>query len=145
MMASPIGRLDVKDLVFRGISLSITAAIVLVFLGPAVDHHFAERQHNHSHIYLTISAAEHGHTESHPFEEPHIHSSTETGVDAHHGIIYLTSNDGLSDSGTGSGIAFITDPFPQIHGDYYSPNAQTASGSIICKAFVTPPKKPPLA
>ncbi|MEE3015154.1 MAG: hypothetical protein VX505_13490, partial [Chloroflexota bacterium] len=105
-MGSPICLLNVKNLVFRGISLSIAAAIVLVFLGPLMDHHFAERQHNHSHIYLTGSVAEHKHPEGHPFEIPHSHSNTDRQGTGHHGIIYQTSNDGLHDSGTGSVIAF---------------------------------------
>ena len=145
MMASPIGRLDVKDLVFRGISLSITAAIVLVFLGPAVDHHFAERQHNHSHIYLTGSIAEHKHPEGHPFEIPHSHSNTDRQGTGHHGIIYQTSNDGLHDSGTGSLIAFVDKSSLPLPGDYSPSNALTNSESILAEAFVAPPKKPPRA
>ena len=145
MMGSPIYWLNLKDLTWRGISLSIAAAVVLVFLGPAVDHHFAERQHNHSHLYLTISAAEHGHPELHPFEKPHSHITTDIEVAGHHGIIHQTSNDGLGDSGTGSVIAFIEDSVPPLHGDDFLPNAQTERESNLREASVAPLKRPPRA
>ena len=144
-MAPPICLLNVKNLVFRGISLSIAAAIVSVFLGPLMDHHFAERQHNHSHIYLTGSVAEHMHPEGHPFEIPHSHSNTDRQGTGHHGIIYQTSNDGLHDSGTGSVIAFVDKSSLPLAGDYSSPDALTNSESILAEAFVAPPKKPPRA
>lgn len=49
--------------------VALAAAVVMVFLGPALDHRFAERQHDHSHTFLTATAASHGHPELHPFEE----------------------------------------------------------------------------
>jgi len=145
VMGSPIYRLDLKDLVWRGVSLSIAAAVVLVFLGPAVDHHFAERQHNHSHLYLTASAAEHGHPGLHPFEEPHSHIATNTKAAGHHGIIYQTSNDGLGDSGTDSVKVFIDDSVPPLHSGDFLPNAQTDRGSDLREAFLAPLKRPPRA
>ena len=145
VMGSPIYWPNLKDLAWRGISLSIAAAVVLVVLGPAVDHHFAERQHNHSHLYLTISAAEHGHPGLHPFEEPHSHITTEIEAAGHHGIIHQTSNDGRGGSGAGSVIAFIDDSAPQLHGDNFLPNPQTERESNLRGAFVAPLKRPPRA
>ncbi len=144
-MGSLILLLNVNGLVFRGISLSITAAIVLVFLGPLADHHFAERQHNHSHIHLTGSVAEHNHPEVHPFEIPHSHSNTDRQATGRHGIIYQTSNDGLHDSGTGSVIAFVNKSFRPLPEEYSPPDARTDSESILSEAFVAPPKRPPRA
>ena len=52
-------------------SLVLLAAALLIFsaLGPALDHHFAERHPDHSHMYLGTVGPDH----SHPFEHSHIH------------------------------------------------------------------------
>ncbi len=123
--------------------LSAAAAVVVMFLGPAVDHHFAERQHEHTHIYLTISAAEHGHPESHPFEGPHAHTFSGIETAGHDDVIYQTSNDGLGDSASVS-IAALIDVSPglQNNGDFLA-HALTTGGSEFRKAFVAHPKRPP--
>ena len=142
-MGSPIFPLNFEYIAWRSISFLIAAAVVLGFIGPVVDHHFAERQHNHSHLYLTVNAAEHGHAILHPFEEPHSHVTADTEAAGHHGVLYQTSNDGLGDSGTGLVIGFIEDSSPQIRSGDFLPNAQADSARNLHEAFMAPLKRPP--
>jgi len=37
--------------------------------GPVIDHHFAERHHNHSHIYIGLPNIDH----IHPYQDNHPH------------------------------------------------------------------------
>ena len=76
-------------------------ALFLPFFGPVLDHHFAERQYSHAHIYFGPSGVDHGHR----YEEPHMHSLHEAvgGVvvfpsladTTPDDIVYLTSADGI--------------------------------------------------
>ena len=142
-MGSKIFPLNLKYIAWRSTSFLIAAAVALGFIGPAVDHHFAERQHNHSHIYLTVSAAEHGHAILHPFEEPHSHVNADTEATGHHGVLYQTSNEVLGDSGTGPIIAFIKDSTPPVRSNDFLPNTQADSGRNLHETFTAPLKRPP--
>ena len=68
-----------------------TAAVFLPTLGPLLDHHYAERLPNHTHLYLGTANYDH----VHPFEvQGHVHyyeDETSPG-----GIVYLASYDGSS-------------------------------------------------
>jgi len=145
-MGFPISRLNLRDLAWRGALLSVAAAVVLVFLGPAVDHHFAERMHGHSHTYMTAATADHGHPVLHPFEEPHSHLTSGLEDAGHNDVLYQTSNDGLGESGPVSLAAVVDEGLahPLQGGDFVS-RALAASGSEIPEAFVAPPKRPPRA
>jgi hypothetical protein len=142
----PTGELKFRDLVWRGMLLALAAAVVMVFLGPAVDHHFAERQHDHSHLFLTATAAGHGHPDLHPFEQSHSHGES-TGL--HTGqeeILYQLSNEALGESGTFFVAAVLDDGLTgPIH------RLDSASFTVIAgdgannEAFVAPPKRPPRA
>ena len=110
--------------------LALAAAVVVAFLGPAVDHHYAERQHGHSHLFLTDTAAGAGHPKLHPFERPHSHSESTTLQTLQDEIFYQPSNDGL------------THPIHRL---------DTASFTVIAddgaynEAYVPPPTRPPRA
>lgn len=54
-----------------GCLLAVLVLLLLLFpgLGPVLDHHFAERQPDHAHIYFGPILFRH----IHPFEEPHGH------------------------------------------------------------------------
>ena len=68
-----------------------TAAIFLPTLGPLLDHHYAERLPNHTHLYL--GGADYPHV--HPFEvQGHVHYYPENTP--RDGIVYLASYDGSS-------------------------------------------------
>ena len=139
-MGSRLFRLDHSNLVVRIISISLTAIVVLVFFGPVVDHHFVERQHNHSHIYLNGSVGEHWH----PFEKPHSHSNLTADGSGRHGIIYQTSNDCIGDSSTSPAVAFMGDAYPQVLGIGSSTSTNTVGEINLVGNIVSPPKKPPI-
>ena len=143
-MGSLLCQFKLDSRFFRGISISIAAAMVLVFLGPAADHHFVERQHNHSHIYLNGSVGEHWHPESHPFEKPHSHSNLIADGSGRYGIIYQTSNDCIGDSSTSPAVAFMRDAYPQVLGIGSSTSTNTAGEINLVGNIVSPPKKPPI-
>ena len=137
---------DLGDLALHGLLIGLVLALVLVFLAPALDHHFAERQHNHSHIFLTSSAASHGHPELHPFEQIHLHDDF-TGQDSQDdGVLYQTSNDGLGESGTVFFITFINDgqSYPIYSIDTLS-FAMAAGDGIYQGTSPAPPTRPPRA
>ena len=139
-MSSRLFRLNHNKFVFHVISISLAAAVVLVFLGPVVDHHFVERQHNHSHIYLNGSVGEH----LHPFEKPHSHSNLIADDSGRHGIIYQTSNDCIGDSSTSPAVAFMGDAYPQVLGIGSSTSTNTVGEINLVGNIVSPPKKPPI-
>ena len=143
-MGSRLFRLNHNKFVFHVISISLAAAVVLVFLGPVVDHHFVERQHNHSHIYLNGSVGEHWHPESHPFEKPHSHSNLIAVGSGRHGIIYQTSNDCTGDSSTRPAVAFMRDAYPQVLGISSSTSTNAVDEINLVGNIVSPPKKPPI-
>ncbi len=152
-MDFPLSKYDFRKLAWRGILLTIATAMVFVFLGPAIDHHFAERQHNHTHLYLTASAAEHGHPDQHPFEESHSHFQpgtqlgTQLGTEDHGtGVLYQTSNDGLGESGSVSVTAVIDDglAYPLHRGESLS-HAVAVGEGVFLEAYAAPPDKPPRA
>ena len=143
-MGSLLSCLNLKNLAFRSVSIWTATAVVLVFLGPAFDHHYVERQHNHSHIYLNSNGAEHWHPESHPFEKPHSHSNLIADGSGRHGIIYQTSNDCIGDSSTSPAAAFMRDAYPQVLGIGSSTSTNTAGEINLVGNIVSPPKKPPI-
>ena len=142
-MGSLLCQFKLDSLFFRGISISIAAAMVLVFLGPAADHHFVERQHNHSHIYLHTGPDGHWHPSSHPFETPHSHSEFGAHSGEHHGIIYQSSNDGISDSNTFFVTTLISNSSTPIHQDDYYARPQVKSENKLAETIVIPLKRPP--
>lgn len=144
VMAFPNSRLDVRDLAWRCILLSVAVAIVLAFLGPTMDHHFAERQHNHSHAYLSSTAADHFLPASHPFEEHNSHLGTGPEDAGHNGVLYLISNEGLGESGSVSNMTATDDGLAHLleGGDFPSQTLE-AGGSELSEAYIPPPERPP--
>ena len=142
----PVGDLNLRDLVWRGMLSALAAVVVVAFLGPAVDHHYAERQHGHSHFFLTDTAAGAGHPKLHPFERPHSHSESTTLQTLQDEIFYQPSNDARSQSGTTFVAAVINDGLTHpIH------RLDTASFPLIAddggynEAYIAPPTRPPRA
>lgn len=122
------------------------AAVILAFLGPAMDHHYAERQHNHAHLYLTSVSASHGHPGFHPFEQFHPHNDSSRFGHGQDGVLYQTSGDGTSDSGSQLGGALINGgrTYHLGGGDPLSPAFPSGNG-LYLEIFVSPPEKPPRA
>ena len=139
-MGSRLFRLNHNRFVFHVISISLAAAVVLVFLCQVVDNQFVESQHNHSHIYLNGSVGEHWH----PFEKPHSHSNLIADGSGRHGIIYQTSNDCIGDSSTSPAVAFMGDAYPQVLGIGSSTSTNTVDEINLVGNIVSPSKKPPI-
>ncbi|MFQ6026729.1 MAG: hypothetical protein ACE5Q6_04345 [Dehalococcoidia bacterium] len=127
-------------LVLIGISV-----LFLPALGPLLDHHFAERQFNHSHLYF--GAVDLGH--SHPLGTPHKHGDHHThGEDrpVTEDIIYLTSEDGHY-----GGSTPVTSP--SLHSNVVLPeppdflpiHRSIIDSGILPETFVPPPAPPPRA
>lgn len=131
--------------------LAAVFALSLSFSGPLIDHHYAERQLNHAHIYLGQFVPDH----VHPYEVPHTHSHTQEANGrtsaqaplsdkAPNDIVYLTSYDGM-------GQVFTQLTVPSIHLALNSPDLEGDSfafgtpedDTFPQDVFIVPPKKPP--
>ncbi len=53
--------------------LLAVAAVLTTVVGPVLDHHFAERQASHGHVFLDQVTPEHGHTA----DDGHAHDGSE--------------------------------------------------------------------
>ncbi len=115
--------------------------LLLPALGPQLDHHFAERRPDHSHVYLGAPSPEH----SHPFEEG--------GHHAHHqhpqqpqpgGIVYLASDEGM-----GQAFAGVASPLVEQSVRFSAPDGGAFllgppwGAAAMRGAFVDPPDNPP--
>ena len=133
--------------ILRGALLVLVAyALFIPFFGPLMDHHFAERQLNHAHVYLGEVNQDH----LHPFEAAHNHSSAghdhqaasrDTAPDD---IVYLTSNDGLS-----QGVPQITTASAHVAAQFPNPEEHNSTLNTpedavhYDDALLALPKKPP--
>lgn len=118
------------------------AALFLPALGPLLDHHYAERQPNHAHVYLGPAAPDH----VHPFEMygHHVHHSHDHAPSSD-GIVYLVSHDGTSP-------AQVDVTIPSVEGSSFTvpEEKRTSFGtarndSLPNDALIAPPKQPPRA
>lgn len=120
-------------------------ALALPLFGPVLDHHFAERQPHHVHVYLGGPVPDH----LHPYETSgHLHHG-HAGNHAHHhpaqndGILFLTDHEGI-----GHGLAAVVSSLGQDTPLFPGPNAVVRSGissdgPAPRDALVLLPKKPP--
>lgn len=145
-MRKPLTWQGWASLVRQSLILGFVGAFVLTFLSPVVDHHFAERQIGHSHIYLANHSASYGHPDLHPFEHSHLHdesSNSDLGQDR---ILYQTSGDAPSDPGLMSGGAVVNNTLPhRFDSSDLLSRAVPEGDSRYRGNFVFPPKKPPRA
>jgi hypothetical protein len=127
-------------------------ALMLPVFGPMLEHHFAERQLDHVHIYSGPTVPDH----VHPYETPHSHSPGQTHNKADdvlrdsssksttsQEIVYLTSQEG-SERGFGP---FST---PLLRGDVFLPEppddwflSSLAHDDLPFETFIPPPETPP--
>ena len=126
----------------RGAAVSFAWVLVWSLLGPSLDHHFAERQLGHSHIYL----AQHDVDHLHPYQDAHPHSGPgqEQTTPVGEGIVYLSSYDGSGRSFE-SPLSLAIKPatiFPYL-GNNSLFLRKIPESNALNEAFVAPPKKPP--
>ena len=118
-----------------------TAAVFLPTLGPLLDHHYAERLPNHTHLYFGPGDTNH----VHPFEvQGHFHyHSLEEPTD---GIVYLASYDGSSPVMIDATVHAIQQSPPFVGPDDDAAAYGISSDSLIPEdAILVVPKKPPRA
>ena len=132
-------------------------AMLLVFLGSSLDHHFAERQFGHGHVFLSFDSLWHVHfcegSQGHsrdPVDGGNLHllsnngaESSGPGVPGSGAIVYLTLNDG-----TGTAFSGLSGPLTgQEYGLNELGNASMlgtfSDEAVRIGAIVPPPKKPP--
>lgn len=124
-------------------------ALFVPFFGPVLDHHFAERQPFHIHVY---PSGNDGHHHVHFYEQGHSQSHEPEGRDAHSydrqsqdsNIIYLTSDEGWSQ---GANSVVVTTShvdvlYPPAADNPFLPGS-TGQDPYPLENFVAPPKKPP--
>jgi hypothetical protein len=139
-------------------SLARASALVLVlyalflpFYGPLLEHHFAERQPDHEHLYLGRLVPDH----VHPYQVPHSEFQSDEaestgsqdffkgGYDPD-GIVFLTSFNGL-----GQGFAQLAVPCIRLSLDFPSLDETRSTLGIpavykvLQDAYIALPKKPP--
>lgn len=131
--------------------IAAVSALFLLLLGPLLDHHYAERQPDHAHIYLGQFVPDH----IHPYETPHAHFYTQEADDGISGsallsdetpndIVYLTSYDGMGQVFTQLTVTLIhlALNFPDLEDNHFAFDT-VGDDSFFQNAFISPPKKPP--
>ena len=137
---------------FIGVVIFLTIhAFLLSFYGPVFDHHFAEREPAHEHIYLGRISLKHihpyevlhAHPKAHPNETSHIDGSSSTDVPSDE-IVFLAAHDAMDEV-----ITQLTAPtvnvalnFPGLDKNHY---AFVVPGDDVFpqSAFIALPKLPP--
>jgi hypothetical protein len=135
----------------RLIIIVVLYALFMPFFGPILDHHFAERQHNHQHIYFGATGPDHVHfydllhLYSHTHNPPTTPQGNGTGSNASpNEVIYLTAEDGVGHSAPSLTIPALQVDFvfPDL-GDHHFLLSPTGQDSIPPEIFIPPPKRPP--
>ena len=126
-------------------------ALLLPVVGPALDHHYVEWQHNHGHAYLG-SGAERGiavHVHVYDSQGSHLHSNGSNPVDTSQlpeGVAYFGNYEGAG----GVPIYAPTGPSTEIlfcggAGDCPLLASFDSPSSPLAGALIPPPIKPPAA
>ena len=149
MMALMLGDAHNSFLEFAGhhlLTVAALAALFLPLLGPLMDHHFAERQPGHAHIYLDGAAHEHLH--SYETYDHHLTSMAGGKDEAEQAgtVVILTDTHGLGSgpAGTPAYLRATADLILQHEGDT---NRFAFSGRsvFLTDAALPTPKQPPRA
>lgn len=144
-------RKGVGRLFFGVFSLIAIHALFQPLCCLILDHHFAERQPNHVHLYLRQVVPQHVHS----YEIHHTHPRLPEADNARSqgspesnpapdGILCLTNNDGMT-----RGIVQLTVPFQHLSIGFPNPEDSSltfgipTAGAILQDAYLPLPKKPP--
>jgi hypothetical protein len=135
----------------RLIIIVVLYVIGMPFFGPVLDHHFAERQYNHQHIYLGSAGAKHTHfydlrpLHSHTHNTPVVpHSNGSESDESPNEVVYLTSQDGIEQSAPSFTIPALQVDFvfPDL-GNHHFLLSPTGQDNLPPEIFIPPPKRPP--
>lgn len=142
-----------RTLLWAGPAVLALWALFSTALGPVMDHHFAERQHNHAHIYFGPPDVDH----LHPYQDHHDHRLILGANDEDMGeglrtpnvpvdVVYLAPLDVLGQDSLAP-LTSATQPidsFPD-QGDPTIFLAWPKRSDPLKEAYVPPLKKPPRA
>lgn len=124
-----------------GLALLVLLALSLASLGPVLDHHFAERQPGHTHLYLGAHVPDH----LHPYQQAHTHHRAEAASPRSDDTVYLTTQDGIGlDWSTAVSPLLDASPVFPDHGDGPLLVSEAAHRELF-EAVVSPLERPPLA
>ncbi len=125
-------------------------ALLLPVVGPLLDHHYAEWQHNHGHVFLGGAPGEAGfHVHIYETSGDHGHlpaADYSDGRSGPEGVAYFSGFDGAGSgpvsSPTGPSTDSLTFPDPGDH-----PLLAAYRGAELPRTgvHVAPPRKPPTA
>ena len=139
-----------EQFTLSALALIVVFSLALSWMGPMLDHHFAERHPGHQHIYLGTVSPDH----SHDYKAFHSHSTFlllqltaewPTAGPAN-GIVFVAPDGGLA-----NGVADVTVP---VHSQSLRPDFGDSTGvlgrhlhveHILPGATIVPPTLPPRA
>jgi hypothetical protein len=136
---------------YQLLMVAALSVLFMPFLGPIVDHHFAERQYNHGHIFLRSVDVEHIHFYEADHAHDHIHDIPAThdsnGPESNElpdEVVFLASQDGIGPSfAPPVTIAVCLDlVFPDL-GDNHFLTSLASQDNPPPETSISPPKKPP--
>ena len=129
------------------LTVAALAALFLPLFGPLLDHHFAERQPAHAHIYLEGTDLEHLHSyETNNHYQLHARSNVYDDDRAPAGILFLSDTNGAG-SGSSGAMAYLQQKSQLVFDPEGEPDrfALSPDDSFITDATMPNPKKPPRA
>ena len=128
----------------RFITVLLIGVVLINVIGPILDHHFVERGHNHDHLYLSVTAADH----SHVYDSKHIHKSHVSNVsrtlsDSDDNIVFLTKDNGMQIFGAYTNSDVIQES--EAHYPSLGPILRPSSGWRVPFGYIIAPiKQPPI-
>ena len=138
-------------LLYQLFIVAAVSALFMPFFGPMLDHHFAERQPSHEHVFLGSASAEHVHFYEAAHTHFHVHDLPATpggngpvSKELPHEVVYLASQDWVEQSSpsltiTSLQVDFV---FPD-QGDGRFLLSLTGQDNLPPEIFIPPPKRPP--
>lgn len=152
MKLQRLGWVGLQKFVASMPAAAAAAGMLLVFLAPVLDHHFAELQFGHGHVYLGSDAPGHVHfyddsrRHSHgPFDGDHLQMIPEDETESSRSIViaYLTSSDGIGPAFSGLSGPLADQEFGFNELGNVSFLRTPSDEAFRIGAIVPAPKKPP--
>lgn len=141
-MVDPQGNQTLAAFLRGFIAVIGLVALLAPSFGPLIDHHFAERDPNHFHIYLGSHQSHHVHY----YDAPHVHHPSDVSVhsEAPGQIVFLTSTDAFDMAMVSLGAAPTdADLVIHAHGDAESMLGFFDRDNPLKESLVILPEKPP--
>jgi hypothetical protein len=138
-------------LLYQLFIVAALSALFMPFFGPMLDHHFAERQPSHQHVFFGSASAEHVHF----YEAAHTHfhahdllvnpdGNGPASKELPDEVVSLASQDGVGQSSPSLTVTSLQVDlvFPD-QGDSHFLLHLTGQDNLPPEIFIPPPKRPP--